>query len=342
MSGSDDVYVLRADDLSAVIDNRNSSDIRMLLASEGVFVAGRKDFLSPYVDRFAFNSSWYSSACTGLFRVGGGEKFAGYRSTAQMDEIAERLEHIYISNAGRIEDAKILNRTTSGDAHTVTVEYIQRYPSKSAVLRRERRSFNFQMDEGDSGHLEFTTVVTDEKDIRALGVVLAAVHRQTEGELIPYALEKLTIQGRVNLFDEMMEDGLEWSVEDTLGLSVHNGTELTGNQLQLLRRAVLEGQNLRGHELVEKLVAEGHYFSSGRLLLELTGHPIEVTVDIAFKNRPKSVVVSAAKSRLTDGDGEVETAIVHSILRKVWTKVHDEFDKIRAEEEAQSKSADET
>lgn len=345
----------RQADLEGIIEESGFDHIRKMLRDECVFPSCRREDLGAIMSRYLFSESFYEEAFGQIERKEHGVGLTGVRFTRDgIDGLRELIEakrnvpiprHKYNARFVAINDV-------TDDEILVTIRYDKINPRFTAFRRRE----TFEMEATISLIAKDTVEISAPSSISTDSSVLRdlALHLMEEAKGSPLNLDltALAVPSRVDLFDQIVKDDTRkpWRIGKCCGFSIRDGNTLgekdvvmTSDDVQVLRSAILEGQNLRNHQIVKGLIGSNYFFSSATFYAyQNNSQDYEVKLKVEFKQSPNVLMVVAEGARVYSDSGATESRTIdknigRDCVRHFWEFVHAEFQKMRDRDLAVSK-----
>ena len=350
MPDENDVFPRQAD-LEGIIDNGSYKEVRDLLRDEGVFISCRKERLGEILTRYIFKQSFYEAAFGQIERRTHGVGLTGLRFIRDnLDGIHEKIRELRNKplKGNRYFARFVSVSKEDNDVLEVGIEYEKINPRLALYRRKDTYTILATIRIIDKGEVEISANAasnTDSVVLRDLGMDLM---KMVKAPSIDIDLTRLSIKSRVELFDQLIKDDAKklWRIETCSAFTIRHSekedSELGSSDLKALKSAVLDGNNLREHDIVEKLIKEEYFFSSATFYTYKSSDPNQhIRLKVEFKKNPAVLLVTAESSRKFDANDKAEIDIVsqndgQECVRHFWDEVHRRFKAL--EEDAISKA----
>jgi hypothetical protein len=329
-------------DLGALVEELNGPTLRGLLAREGVYLLSKQQHHAGLLTRFVFGEAWYAQAFRAPVALGQGATLTGVRASASSaTEVETTLRGLQGTPLRSRYEPVVVRVFQRGGVVMAQVDYTRVNPYLTTYYRRETHQVEMEVRVLPQG-VEFVALATASTDAMVVRDVALHVLDLLKQDADATDIRLLLPGDRVGLFDALFDDrrGGQWRVTDVHGLTIRNDEPIRGSteeklndeKMKVLSSAVLNGSNLRDHELVAELLTKGYFFSAAEFKAARFGENAthgEVHVEVNFKQNPEVLVVTARGMDVPvkgDGDSTETVAAPRDLaieaITHYWSEVH--------------------
>lgn len=342
-------FPVRAD-LEPLVDLMHLQDLRLSLASKGVFFSHNKMAYGELISRFCFSRQWYNHLLeAGGVRVGQPAIFGVYVPSCSLDRVCNFVYDNVDKPLPGNDKAFLRDVEQRADqTQHIAIDWTLYRPQRPVIFRRENRRLYIEIREVDGG-TALTAFAAEPTDVGVAKRSLTWLARKLDTRASFIDLPRLKLAQRVALFEYLLDQkaGLWCSTgESRLKIRADNPNEsgpslesiidthdvvLDASQGPGLQAATFHGSELRGHEFVNQLLRHGFYFSSVTFWTESTSPGKNkfrgrVELEIAFKERPKVAVVCVKRVEAADDISSPERErITREVCLTYWDLLHQHF-----------------
>jgi len=355
----------RRSDIETLLEDGSAKSILSALASQGVFLLGKKKQIPKLITRYAFGEDFYKKAFSTIIKATYGVSISGLRSnipdSIDLHELLQEEQERY--NPEHKYEPFVLNVTQKNENINLTVQYTKLNARFADFRRRDTYQIVLQASKLSNGITEFRSYPKNTTDSLVARDIVQSILKKANCDPLEINLENLSVKSRVDLFDKILasepEDG--WRVDEVCGLTVRAGesndaddndlekgsVDLPEEKVRMLQSAILEGANLRDHKIVVDLLKEEYYFSAATVWVSQPGVGGSLTryrIRIEFKKRPSVLVVNVSECKKPDEVKEkweyeaVSDAIGKSVIKYYWDRVHTLFSELIEKEKGTART----
>lgn len=339
----------RKTDIEALLEDGSYTKIREIFSEHGVFLLGKKQQMSEKMIRYAFGESFYKRAFSTLSRNAFGLSITGIRSTIPSE--FDLLKSLKDQENKRYQDHKydphITHVIEQKDNILLKVQYTKINPRYTEFGRRDIFQIDIFVHRFSDDQIEFFSYPKTPSDQLIARDIVNSTLKTMNFPPISFDIEELPVKSRVDLFDQILQgsSSSQWKVEEASGLTVRAGSSdssegeaLDDDKVRMLQSAILEGSNLRDHQIVKDLLNDDFYFSAANLWVYKSGvggSLDQYKVRIEFKKKPQILVVnvSDARSPILDKDSweykNVPDDKGLEVIRFFWDFAHSKYLELR-------------
>lgn len=230
------------------------------------------------------------------------------------DTVNNQLENLYRTGQQGEDHLRVVSRHINENAVGYEVEYVRRKPGMVELLSERTRRVKFTLERNETFESVLVDIQhgddSDIKQVKKLFDMTTQSEQQPNIDLNDISLDVLTLEERINLFDEFYRYEFDdWAVEEILKIGVKKGNDDEveepddENQDQLLRgirSAVLNGRSLRSNEFVQAGLRNGFYLFSTRVRLSHHREAKSIEIDMSFKAKAFELNVAKTMERIED------------------------------------------